>query len=40
MKYFLPIFLFLSTILYGNREEDLYTYGRIKVDRLYQLKTR
>ncbi len=40
MKYFLPIFFLLSTILYTNGTEDLYTYGRIKVDRLYQLKTR
>ncbi len=40
MKYFLPIFFLLSIALYANRTEDLYTYGRIKVDRLYQLKTR
>ncbi|GLI57033.1 hypothetical protein PM10SUCC1_25470 [Propionigenium maris DSM 9537] len=40
MKHFLPIFFLLSIALYANGTEDLYTYGRTKADRLYQLKTR
>ncbi len=40
MKYFLPIFFLMGIALYANSDENLYTYGRIKVDRLYQLKTR
>lgn len=40
MKYLPLIFFLLHTAIYPAEERDLYSYGRIKADRLYQLKTR
>ncbi len=40
MKYLPLIFFMLHIVLYSSEEEDLYKHGRVKADRLYQLKTR
>lgn len=40
MKYFLLIFFLLHVALYPTQGKDLYRHGRVKADRLYQLKTR